>query len=112
MKGTFLFAAVSILFSYSFATRIIVNEIKSARFRKHYGDARVSGAVSASFYVRTAGECAIRCIRASDCEQYNLGPVDAATQRRTCELLKNDSATGSTSETGWSGYVNSGISMQ
>ena len=108
MKGSVLFANLSILMSYSFAVQIVTGETKSARFRKQYNNTRVSGEISASFYVRTAGECAIHCIRASDCEQYNLGPVDAATQRMTCELLKNDSATGSIAETGWSGYVNSG----
>ena len=108
MNNAVFLVNLSFLIIFSFTTRIVTCNIRSARFRKQFGDARVSGAISATFDVRTAGECVIRCIRASDCEQYNLGPVDAATQRMTCELLKNDSATGSIAETGWSGYVNSG----
>ena len=81
--------------------------VRSARYKKQYDDTRVSGALSASYDVSTAVECSLRCLKMTNCNQYNLGPVDAMTQRSTCELMAGNSATISTATTGWSSYISS-----
>ena len=103
-KTLYLNALIILVSCYLKISRARVGKPQTTYYFIQYSK-RAIGFISSSSSVPSLVDCASLCVRASDCEQFNVGLKNPKSGQMQCELLKNDVATTYIDTAGWTSYV-------
>ena len=84
---------------------------RGSRFKQIQG-IKKSADILDAMQVKSAGECAVRCIARYNCDSYNIAQSNGESNTRACELVKGGNNTMTSAAPDWDMFVGKRIALK